>query len=122
MKRELDAKLVKLKNMPIGVRNGMSLALVSYLDVITQDTVLLVPGSPLTSFCNMVVIYMINIFILTWHLIKSSVSMLWFKFFHCQRTDCYYAKSSSDLGLLYWLRVVLVALTFLRRDVCKTIY
>lgn len=76
MKRELDAKLVKLKNMPVGVRNGMSLALVSYLDVIIHNTVSLVPGSPLTSFCNMAVISMINIFILTWHLIKSSVSML----------------------------------------------
>lgn len=34
MKRELDAKL-KLIDLFVGVRNGIGLALVSYLDVIT---------------------------------------------------------------------------------------
>lgn len=46
MKRELDVKLVKLINLLVGMRNGISLALVSYLNVITRDAVFLVPGSP----------------------------------------------------------------------------
>lgn len=72
MKRELDAKSVKL----IGVRFGISLALVSFLVVVTRETVLFVPGSPLPSCCNMAVIYMINIFIWKCRLNTSSVSVL----------------------------------------------
>lgn len=59
MKRELDAKL-KLIDLFVGVKIEIGLALVPYLDVITRDTLLHVPGTLLPSCCNMAVIYIIN--------------------------------------------------------------
>ena len=94
----------------VGVRHGTSLALISYLDVITWEAVLFVPGSPLPSCSNMTIICVINIFILKWHLIKSSVCILCFKFFQYQRAACYYAEYSPKLGLLYWLKTVSIPL------------